>query len=314
VAFSQETALPSTIPDETTPPGTSAPATTSPSETTPAAPAAPAAAPPVPPAPAASPAVADEVAQSASAILDRARETYVLGDHARAQSDFEALIARDTIRGDVPPEVLAEAMIFLGEIRYMNGDRTGAEQVFRALLTQDPSTPIRPDDHPDFVIGIFEVVRASVLAERRAEPARLRPLPAWGFAPFGIPQIRRGQPVRGALAATFQVGFAAASVAGWVWVDNIGAQRAGVAPSSDEDWALYRKAKLVSGAFSAPAASLFYLTWGASVLDAGLGWRADQRAAAPTGTAWSPPAPRVHLAVGVAPRPAGLDVVIGGAW
>lgn len=229
----------------------------------------------------------------------RAYDAYLTGDFARARDGLLALVARDASAHDVSPHVYAESMIFLGELAYHEGDREGAEAMFRMLLTREPTTPISPYDHPDYIIGVFELVRGAVLAERSQRPVERVALPVWGYAPLGIPQFKQGHPVRGAIAATFQVGFIATSVASWVWIDSLVNTWEGLTdspPSARED---FPKALAIRGGLAIPSAALFYVTWGASVADGGMGWRRDHRP---------------DLTLGVAPTPDGMGLVLGGRW
>lgn len=229
----------------------------------------------------------------------RAYDAYLTGEFARAREGLLALVARDASTHDVSPHVYAESMIFLGELAYHEGDREGAEAMFRMLLTREPTTPISPYDHPDYIIGVFELVRGAVVAERSQRPVERVALPVWGYAPLGIPQFKQGHPVRGAIAATFQVGFIATSVASWVWIDQLHSTWAGLTdspPSARED---FPKALAIRGGLSIPSAALFYVTWGASVADGGMAWRRDHRP---------------DLTLGVTPTPDGMGLVLGGRW
>jgi hypothetical protein len=229
----------------------------------------------------------------------QAYDDYLAGAFARAREGLLGLVARDASMHDVPEHIYAESMIFLGELAYHEGDREGAEAMFRMLLTREPTTPISPYDHPDYIIGVFELVRGAVLAERSQRPVERVALPVWGYAPLGIPQFKQGHPVRGALAATFQVGFIATSVASWVWIDRLVNTWEGLTdspPSARED---FPKALAIQGGLAIPSAALFYVTWGASVADGGMAWRRDHRP---------------DLTLGVTPTADGMGLVLGGRW
>ncbi len=232
--------------------------------------------------------------------LEAARRTYLLGDAVSARATLQALVARAQAQHDVPWPVEADAWIYLAEIQYLADDRDAAGASFRVVLEHDPDFRISPYDHPLDVVGAFELVRTAVADERKAA-ARVRvPMPWWGYSPFGAPQFRAGHPVRGAVYATLQVASAGASVGAWVEIQH---QSRIVAQSSTSDPEAARqaqaRAKLYRDAWSIPAATLFYVSWGASVIDAGVSWRKDRLAS---------------LGASVAPRSDGLEFSIAGRF
>jgi tetratricopeptide (TPR) repeat protein len=202
--------------------------------------------------------------------LQAAKESYLLGRHAEASEAFRRLVLRAQAYGDVPVAVEAEALAFLGEIQYMRGDIDEARSTFRLLLQKDPTWHMSPWAHPPAVRGTFEAVRDEVLAERQQMAGK--PLPWWGYAPFGIPQIGQRQPVRGGVYATLQASLAIASIVSWVWIDQ-------VQIGEDETLSLdlqaerARSATLIRNGMSWPTAAAFYVTWAVSIADASLSWR-----------------------------------------
>lgn len=237
-----------------------------------------------------------DVPAPADALRD-AREAYVLGDFARAREGFLALVQRARNLGDVPAALEAEAWVFLGEMQLFAGDRRAAEASFRMALLADAELRLSPVEHPETVIGVVEVVRQAVRAEAEAPTVR-RPLPWWGYAPFGAPQFASRKPVRGSVYLALQVGAAASSVAAWVVIDR----RLAAIPSdlssdlADEAEAERRYAILLRDAWSIPSAAAFYVVWAASVVDAGVAWGK---------------APGVPSSAAVLPRPDGAEVVVG---
>jgi hypothetical protein len=244
----------------------------------------------------AGPAVADDGASPVptapeadpAAELRAAREAYVLGDREVARDRFVALVQRARVRGDVPAEVRARALVYLGEIQMTSGDRRAADASFRLALAAVPDLRLSPVEHPESVIGAFEVVRSALLAEAERPPERRPPLPWWGYAPFGVSQFKQGKPVRGALYATLQAGLAAASVAAWLVVDDAVAHVPTNPTHAEEADAIAARehAILVRNAFSYVTAGAFYATWAASVIDGGISWRRGH--VVPTGVAVVP--------------------------
>lgn len=232
--------------------------------------------------------------------LEAARRTYLLGDAASARTALQALVTRAMTAGDVPWPVQADALIYLGEIQYLGGERDAAGASFRVVLQRDPDFRISPYDHPLDVVGAFELVRTAVQDERDAAARQRVPMPWWGYAPLGVPQLRGGHPVRGGVYAGLQIAAAGASVGAWIAIDH---QARIVEQKSDSDpdaaVAAEARARLYRDAWSIPAAAAFYATWGASVVDAGVSWRKDRLAS---------------VGASLTPRSDGLEVAITGRF
>lgn len=205
-----------------------------------------------------------------------ARDLYLRGEVEAAQRAFERVVYGAQITGD--DDLWAQAMTFLGEIAYLDGDRPEADRIFRRVAQTVPSWRPSPYDHPDEVVGAYEIARTAVselISPAEADgPFAPKALPWWGYAPLGVPQFRQQRPVRGALYATLQVGAAAASVGAWIAIDR---QLQGFEQRSEPEQRLRRdRAVLLRDAWSIPAASTFYVAWAASMIDGGLSWRRDQ--------------------------------------
>lgn len=228
-----------------------------------------------PPAVAATP--APEEAEGYEALLESAKQTYLLGRHDEATEAFRQLVLRAQAYGDVPAAVEHEALAFLGEIQYMRGEIDDARATFRLLLQRDPEWRMSPWVHPPAVRGTFESVRDELASSARLAQRPTSGAPWWSFAPFGVPQLANRQPVRGGLYAALQVGFGLASVASWIWIDQVQAGD-GTPPLTEEEQRLeqaqqVQRARRIRDAMSIPTASAFYLTWAVSVADAQLAWR-----------------------------------------
>lgn len=219
----------------------------------------------------AAPAAGDE----ASALAE-ARQLYFDGEHERA---LEAL--RPLTQADVSPATRLEALLWTGEIQFVLGDELGARATFRVLLMEDPAWPISAYEHPLDVVGAFEITRRAV-AEAAAPP---RPAPLWTLTPGGIPQYALRKPAAGALWTTLQVGFGAASIGTYIYLDRLPEGRP--AGLSDED--LPTHAQTIRYAVQFPATVGFYGAWLGSVLAARASWR--------------------DLTVGAAPLPGGGGLV-----
>lgn len=226
-------------------------------------------------------------------VLDHAVSTYLNGDLPAALDLFQTLQRRLTF-GEAPdPELAREALIYLGEVRYNLGEYDSANAVFRQILQADPEAPINPYNHPTEVVGAFELVRASVRAERATPPTdppviAPRRTPWWVVVPLGVPQLAQGQTGRGLAYGVAQGATGLISVATLV---DLRSKNGTVADPhewpADEYADYYRRVQIERFAVQWPATLGFYALWAASSLDA----RAT----------WHRPSP----VVGVAPAPGG---------
>ena len=253
-----------------------------------------------------SPAWSQDVPESTSAkpldeAYETARRTYLLlGDRAAAQRQFEAMWAGATESQRRTSKALADAMTYLGEIQLLEGDPSSARATFRLLLEQQPETEVSPIEHPVEVIGLFELVRRSVLPKPAPAvtevPFKPAPMPWWGYAPLGIPQFLQDRPVRGAMYLGLQLGSLGASIGLWVKLDsyqNISGQ------VDDDTAALFVRQQQQLRTIQWSTAGLGWLAWGTSIGDSALSWRRDRR---------------LELKMGAAPRPGGAGLQIYGRW
>lgn len=226
--------------------------------------------------------VVPEARSDAAAVFDAARRAYLLGDVDGAREGFLELVTRAGARGDVPDALLAEAYVFLGEIAWLAGQEAAADDAFRLALDLVPDLRLSSYEHPMEIIGAFELVRSARL-RRPPEPPPLppRPMPWWGYAPFGVPQFGQARPARGATYATLQVLAAGSSVAAWVWIDRLQVPRDGGGLDLSLQQQRARRARIVRDAMSIPSAVAFYGVWAASIGDSAISWRRDQAGPAP---------------------------------
>lgn len=231
--------------------------------------------------------------------LEAAKRAYFEGEHERSLDLLVALRARLDSGETVPDPIVADALIYLGEVQYQLGDRTASWDTFEDLLRRVPGASMSPLEHPTDVVRWFELVRDKVEQDPLPVPVPVPigpppPLPAWGYAPFGAPQIAMGRTARGVTYLTLQSGFAIVSIWSYVHLARINGEGHPPEWSDDE---VVRRINLERWAVQWPATLGFYATWAVSVLDARRAWRADH----------APP-----LAVGVAPRPSGALLVVRG--
>jgi hypothetical protein len=211
-------------------------------------------------------------------VLQEATRLYVSGDVRAALLLLEELQRRLFFGEQVPPEVGAEALVYLGEIYLGQGLSQPAKDAFRGALALSPTYEVNPYHHPVEVGASFERVRKQLQAEAAARaappPPPPPPLPWWGYAPFGAPQIGQGQTGRGLVYGSLQLGFGAGSVAvmyrlrdenGTWW-----APRAWTEDDYEDGW---RRVQLQRWAVQYPVTLAFYGVWALSVADGRDSWR-----------------------------------------
>lgn len=228
---------------------------------------------------------------------------YRVGDRSTSRETLGTLLA--TPRSLLPWEVWAEAKVYVAELYYEEGRHEEGDASLRDVLEENEQAQISPYVHSELVYARFLLVREALFADmqQRAETER-RPLPWWGYAPFGVPQFQQGQPARGAAYAILQSGFIGLSIGSRVWITRLEAEGGGDHRNdSDEEKAEATRqitlARQLRSGLNVPAASAFYLTWGASALDGGMSWRRRQR---------------LEIGVGFVPQPDGATVMVGGRF
>ncbi len=208
-------------------------------------------------------------------VLGQAKRQYLSGDHEGALKSLEVLERRLALGEAVDPDAAADAMIYLGEIRYSLDTFESYElavATFRKVLEKNPDQAINPYQHLPDVVGVFELVRQQVVAERAKKMRRPR-YPAWGFAPFGIPQFGQRQKGRGALYATLQGTLAATSIGVLVHLSVING-----GPFTSKEWTpaeyneMYPKVQRERYGVQWPATFGFYVVWAVSVIDGRRHW------------------------------------------
>jgi hypothetical protein len=181
--------------------------------------------------------------------------------------------------GERPPKVQhAETLVYLGEIYYLEGRSDLAEQLFKEILAIDREYPISPYEHPMEVVGMFEMLRRDTARPAAPTPPpipKLKRLPAWGYAPFGLPQFRQGKKAQGTIFAAAQAILAVTSVASYAHLQQINGQNGAVTWSED-----VTKRRVTNERYLVqwPATIGFYACWGASIIQGGDQWRAEQKA------------------------------------
>lgn len=211
--------------------------------------------------------------------LERAVELYVRGEHDAAMRALAALHHRAETAGDVAPEIHAKALVYLGEIQFVAHNIPAAKATFRLLAESYPDATVNRYDHVAEAVWLLQSVRQAVLAERPPEPEpelpprrKRKPMPAWAYLPFGVPQFGQKRHARGALYALLQVGLGAASVATYLRLKD---QHA-ITDPPDDDLHQQQFRTLFYGV-QVPTTAGFYVTWVASVADSGITWSKRQR-------------------------------------
>jgi hypothetical protein len=207
---------------------------------------------------------------SASDRLERAKSSYFAGNHD------DALVALRDLAAELEPagedDVRAEVLAWLGEIQFVVGDRAASWETYEALVRRWPDYTLSAFHHPAEVVEWFDLVRRQVRPAVAPVALAPPPLPAWGYAPLGIPQLRAGRAGRGVAFATVQIASAGASVGLYAWLAKVNGPNH--PPSWPQDDVSRRVNQLRWGA-QFPATAVFWATYALSVWDARAAWRRE---------------------------------------
>lgn len=222
-------------------------------------------------APESEPAQPVEVPRPFTEALADAKSRYFLGRVDEAAAILDELRIRLAAGERVATESKAETLVYLGEIRHLQGDDAAARALFRELLLDDPDQPVSPYEHPMAVIGLFETVRTAVRTElQRPEgpPMVKKRLPAWGYLPFGVPQFAQRKPAAGAVFAGAQALTLAVSIGMFVDLDRCRVPNWDEASCGRRDDAL----DTLRYGIQWPSTLAFYGLWALSAVDGSTTW------------------------------------------
>jgi len=217
----------------------------------------------------------------------RAKRMYFEGQHERSLEVFQHLRDRLDAGEEVPESQISEALQYMGEVQYQLGDRAAAWRTFEHLLKRDPEQVMSPYNHPREVVHWFELVKqrvsqATAIEDLPVLSPPLRPLPAWGYAPFGVPQLAEGRTARGVRYASLQIGLGAASIASFLYLGAVNDENHPADWSDDE---VVGRVNRVRYGIQWPTSIGFYVVWLTSHLDARRAWFRDQQAEITVGLA-----------------------------
>jgi hypothetical protein len=224
------------------------------------------------------------------------------GENPLARAILESLADR-LENGETPPASIArEALVYLGDLRYIAGEQSGAREAFRMVLLDAPEHVISPYHHTEDVRAFFALIRDQVEAEIALRPApvpvpvppptRVPAMPVWGYAPLGIPQLASGRTARGILYGSSQIALAATSIGTFILVDRANRSPDGH-PFNWTEAEVQRRVPVLRYGVQWPATTLVYSIWLFSVIDAAISWSRDHPRTAPpsarrgrSGTQW----------------------------
>lgn len=204
--------------------------------------------------------------------FEQARAAYIRGCHTLALDTFEAFT------GDAPEPIDAlhlKALVFLGEVAYKLGDRERSLEAFQTVLTHQPEYQISLIDHDPDAVSLFQLARVlekqkpAPIAPAPPTPALAPTIPAWTFAPFGVPQFKNGRPVAGAAHAVLQAAGASLSVGMFVHISKNWDR-----PYKPKE---VQRANLLRFGVQWPATALFWGSYLVSHLQARKAWKETQR-------------------------------------
>jgi hypothetical protein len=221
--------------------------------------------------PGASPAPPEPVGAADSSfdtVLREAKQRYFQGEPEAARELLQGLQLRLYAGEEAPWDTVVEALTYLGEIHYVQGNQQQAEIAFRYLLERDPEAPISPFHHTIEVVNLFELVRTTVLSERETEPVErpMVPAPFSTYLPLGIPQLAQGRTGGGLLYGGLQAALGVTSLVAYVNVRGSNSQQR--QRPRDEPDELARQVDQLRYGVQWPATFGFYMLWGISTIDA----------------------------------------------
>jgi hypothetical protein len=148
---------------------------------------------------------------AAHADLAHAVQRYLDGDVAGAREALQSLLARGP---SLPAEVRREALLWLGDVLFLEGGPRAAQNVLEALLAEDPAYVVDPVAHAPALVAYFETLRPKLVRPEAPSdpPAALplpaapepRPFPSRAVVPFGVGYFLDEKPAVGAIVGGLQ--------------------------------------------------------------------------------------------------------------
>lgn len=202
-------------------------------------------------------------------VLQEAKQRYFQGEPIQARDLLQGLQLRLYAGEQVEWDSVVEAMTYLGEIYYVQGEHAQAELVFSYLLERDIETPISPYHHTIEVVSKFESVRDTLRRNPRVIEPTLPssvPAPLTTYLPLGIPQFAKGRTGLGIVYGGLQTGLAVASIGLYVQADGINQPPPHRQPqlTQEEREATVEQLRL----YQWPTTFGFYTLWAISAIDA----------------------------------------------
>ena len=117
---------------------------------------------------------------------------YQKNDYSSAMEVFLSLRYAE----EAPVEFRQEARLYIGEILYIQGDRQGAQDLFRELFEEDPTYKCDRFIHPLYVCDYFDFYKKTFL-KPKSSLTKIKTPPWYMYAPFGIYHLRKGHKWRG---------------------------------------------------------------------------------------------------------------------
>lgn len=201
---------------------------------------------------------------SFSSVLEEAKQRYFQGEPDAARDLLEGLQLRLHAGEEPDWESTVEALTYLGEIYFVQGNQDSAEIVFRYLLGRDIETPISTYHHPIEVVNLFELVRAQIKATQ-PEPGPV-PAPMSTYLPLGIPQLAQGRTGIGVVYGGLQAALGASSIILYLRADSLNGAEPRVrlrGPQDKQEETVDRLKR-----YQWPATFGFYTIWAISTIDA----------------------------------------------
>ena len=198
--------------------------------------------------------------------LKRGVRFYQKKDYSSAMEVFLSLRYAQS----APAEYRQEARLYIGEILYIQGDRQGAQDLFRELFEEDPKYKCDRFIHPLDVCDYFDFYKKTFLTPPpQPPPLKTKAQAPWyTYAPFGLYHLREGPKWRGYLYLSGQLltGIVSTTLFTSLTIDH--SYMANDLDKRDQlqSYLLWQRATTVG----------FYGLWALSVADARIMWRRGQ--------------------------------------
>jgi hypothetical protein len=159
--------------------------------------------------------------------LDAAIRSYMQGAYDQARTELTGIVNDATITDTA---IRVKALTFLGEVLFLEDNKTAAWDAFQNLLIESPDATLDPFVHPPDVVAFFETVKAASvpIIPRPRPPAPSQtarwPVYVYGLAFPGVYRWAHGKPVVGGTVLASEIALGVGSLMVYVSLDDLRGQ------------------------------------------------------------------------------------------